>query len=128
MIFKGNIKNSELLLISKPKSLNNRIYRDWSNNNLNSNLSNEIFEKILSYLTQEVSVGAILCQKTEDILHIWTALTNFDDENNRRKVYKLELSLMKDMKNLNQIFNFQLIRTEEVDDIVSSGGILLFKR
>jgi methionine synthase I (cobalamin-dependent) len=126
---KTDMGSTQLVILSRPKRLLGQAnsFGNRSNFNLNLNSSNELFDKIIEYLIK-AGVEAIVFEKIDDVLHIWSVIDNYDDESKRRNVYTQESLLMKNLKEQGYSFNFQLIRSENLEDVLSSGGILIYKK
>jgi len=95
---------------------------------LNCSASNELFGVIKSYLSQNKDVKKILFLKKNDVLHIWTVLCQYEDEESRKAVYKQESALIKYLSHLNFHFDFYLIENNEVGEVMSSGAVVIYDK
>lgn len=90
--------------------------------------SNELLETIINYLKRVQKVEKIIFQKTDEILRIWSVLSEYENEENRKSVYHQEKLLMKELVSRKYQFDFYIIEKNKADEILSSGAILIFDR
>ena len=90
--------------------------------------SNELLETITNYLKRGEGVEKILFQKTDEVLRIWTVLSEYENEEKRISVYRQEKLLMKELAGRKYRFDFYIIEEDEVNEVLSSGAILIFNR
>lgn len=124
---KSDIGKYDLIIILKPKKFRTVIAKD-SSLALTRNRSNELFATIKHFLAQDEMVQSILFLKKDDLLHIWTVISGYDSEENRKTIYNRERELVNFLSRLDFHFDFYLIEAEEVEEILSLGAISIFKR
>ena len=90
--------------------------------------SNELLETIINYLKRVAGVEKIIFQKTDEILRIWSVFSEYENEEKRISVYRQEKLLMKELVGRKYRFDFYIIEEDEVNDVLSSGAILIFNR
>lgn len=90
--------------------------------------SQDLVFTIINYLSQEKCVNKVLLLKEKDLFHVWTVIDEYNNENNRKSVYRQECNLMKYMAKINLHFDFYLIESEEVKDTLSSGAVIVYER
>ena len=93
-----------------------------------STSSNELLETIINYLKRVEGVEKILFQKTDEVLRIWSVLLEYENEGKRISVYHQEKFLMKELASRKYRFDFYIIEEDEVNEVLSSGAILIFNR
>lgn len=130
VFYKTDVGSHELIVIlrPKPKTLSDRGFLSSNQSNCNFTLSTELDERIINFLKEVEVVEKIIFQKTDDVLHVWTVIQQYDNEKQRKAVYEQERLLMKDLMTQEYRFDFYLIESDEVEEILSSGGILIFDR
>lgn len=130
VFYKTDVGSCELSVILRPKPKTLAYKRIITSNQLNYNLtvSTELYERIISFLKVVEGVEKIIFQKTDDVLHIWTVVRQYDNEEKRKAIYKQESLLMKDLISREYRYDFYLIAPDEVEEILSSGGILIFDK
>lgn len=128
LYLKTDIGKHELLIILKPKRFRRISFTDSSELTVVRNHSNELFTIIKHYLAQERCVEQILFLKKDDIFHIWTVISNYDNEENRKLIYKKEVAVMNFLSKLNFHFDFYLIEADEVSEVLSSGAVVIYSK
>lgn len=125
---KTDIGKYELIIILKPKRLRKISFAGSSDLYIAQNHSNELFSIIKHYLAKEENVEKILFLKKDDIFHIWTVISGYNDEENRKKIYKREIELMSFFSRADFHFDFYLIDFDEIDEVLSLGAIIIYER
>lgn len=90
--------------------------------------SNALFIIIKHFLAQVKCVEKILFLKKEDTIHIWTAISEYNSEENRRLVYNQEKKLTIFLSKVDFRFDFYIIESEDVPEIESSGASIIWER
>jgi len=125
---KTDIGQYELIIILRPKNINRITQSQNSLLPIGQNYSNELFSIIKHYLGQSDFVQKILILKKGDVFYIWTVISDYTSEECRKIIYKNELNLMNFLSKAKFHFDFYLIESEEVDEIISAGALVIYKR
>ncbi len=128
ILFKSDIEEYELIIILRPKKLGRIALPDSSVLPVEYNRSNKLFSIIRHYLSQAKCVEKILFLKEDDIFHIWTIISDYYNEDNRKAVYKKEGELMDFLSKADFNFDFYLIESVDVEDVLSSGAVIIYDR
>lgn len=131
IFIKTDSEKYELFLILRPKSLFG--YKHLIENTTKIDLieythTDKIFTIIKHYLAQKEFVEKIMFLEEENLFHIWTAISNYDNEGNRKEIYAQEAELVKFLSKAGFHFDFYLIGLDEVDGILSLGASIIYNK
>ena len=130
VLFKMDVEDQVSIIISRLRDLLERRSESQSLSNWNQEctISNILLTTIKDYLGQNENVEKILLLRSNNILHIWTVVSTYQDEAIRRSVYQQESLLMQHLSKHDFHFDFYLIELEEVGEVMASGVIVLYDK
>lgn len=131
LFVKTDVERYELFVILRPKDKFRKQYyiQDTTESDLiECTHSDKLFTIIKHYLAQNGNVEKLLFLQEDNLLHIWTAISNYNAENDRREIYRKEAELTKFLSRAGFHFDFYLIESEEVNDVLSSGAVVIYEK
>lgn len=129
-ILKTEITDYNLWIVLVPRDKKSILKFDDSleAGNVERNDSRRTLVAIKHFLSKAECVKKILFLAKEGTIHIWTAIFEYNNENNRKLVYGQEIELTRFLKGADCYFDFHLTELEEVDEIVSLGAKVIYDR
>ena len=127
-VFKTDIGSHDLFIVLNPKTNVTTPIKNDIINTFEQTNTDKLFLPIKHFFSRVECVKTLLFLKKNDVIHIWTAIADYDTEANRRLVYKEESQLMKYLSTVHLDFNFCLIELEEIEEILSAGATIIFDK
>lgn len=130
LLYKTDIENYEVIIIIRPKELSkikNRI-ENPSNWCQDYTSSDELFTTIIDSLRESQHIEKILFLQRENVLHIWSVISDYQNEAIRKEIYAKEKLLMENLSKRDYNFDFYLIEPDESSEVISSGAIVIYDK
>lgn len=117
-----------IALVPKNKSSLGRFNKIPEINELIRTKSDILYLIIKSFLAKATSVKKIFFLERDNVIHIWILISGYGNEAKRKLVYNREAALCNFLSKSELHFDFLLIDSDEVEEILSLGVHTLYDR